>query len=141
MNGPWSIPLPEEIPCEEDGCPVPTNDPGCITLFAECDFKGFSTRICDDTPFTDIDYEIKSITVPDNKNIYLYNMPCFNGLDAEFTHDVACLDTIDFSLLQVHGITLLEENAFISAPEGTLHAKYRRANLRKAGALKSYERK
>lgn len=141
MNGSGSIPLPGEIPCEEDGCPTPAEGPGCITLFSECEFKGFSTRICDDTPFTDIDYEIKSITVPEGKNIYLYNMPCFNGLDAEFTHDIACLDNIDFSLLQVHGITLLEENAFISAPEGTLHAKYRRANLRKAGSLKSYDRK
>jgi hypothetical protein len=67
-------------------------------------------------------------------------MPCFNGLDAEFTHNVACIGTVEFSLLEVHGIRLLEENAFLTAPEGTLHAKYRRPNLRKAGALKSYER-
>jgi len=109
-------------------------------LICRLDYKGMFTRICDDTPFTDIDYEVKSITVPENKTIYLYNMPCFNGLDAEFTHDVACLDQIDFSLLEIHGIKLLEENAFMNAASDTLHAKYRRPNLRKAGTLKSYQR-
>jgi hypothetical protein len=123
-----------------DDCGSEGGNEQCIILYAECDFTGFSTRICDDTPFTDIDYEIKSLTVPEGMNVYLYNMPCFNGLDAEFTHDVACLEAIDFSLLEIHGIKLLEENAFMTASEGTLHAKYRRPNLRKAGTLKSYER-
>jgi len=99
-----------------------------------------STRICNDTPFTDIDYEVKSLVVPSDKHIYLYNMPCFNGLDAEFTHDVACLETINFSLLEIHGIRLLEENAFMNAASNVLHAKYRRPNLRKAGTMKSYQR-
>jgi len=103
-----------------------------------------STRICDDTPFVDFDYEVKSITVPTGKTIYLYNLPCFNGLDAEFSADVECIDYnmegINFSFLELHGIKLLEENAFMTAKEGTFHAKYRRPNLRKAGTLKSYER-
>jgi len=47
---------------------------------------------------------------------------------------------MEFSLLELHGVKILGENAMMTAPEGTLHAKYRRPNLRKAGTLKSYER-
>jgi len=47
---------------------------------------------------------------------------------------------MEFSLLELHGVKILEENAMMTAPEGILHAKYRRPNLRKAGTLKSYER-
>merc|ERR1711939_930859 len=131
----------ETIDCELVGsCEPEEEGEECVVLYADCDYKGMSTRICDDAPFTDIDYEVKSITVPTDKHIYLYNMPCFNGMDAEFTHDVSCLETINFSLLEVHGIKLLEENAFMSAASNVLHAKYRRPNLRKAGTMKSYQR-
>jgi len=58
-----------------------------------------NTRICADTPFTDIDYEVKSVKVPEGKTIYLYNLPCFNGQNARFAEDVECLEEIDFSML------------------------------------------
>merc|ERR1712227_581617 len=121
----------------------PSEETECIVLYADCDFKGMSTRICDDTPFVDFDYEVHSITVPLGKTIYLYNLPCFQGLNAEFTNDVPCIDYemdgLNFSFLELHNIKLYEESTVIGK-EGTFHAKYRRPNLRKAGTLKSYER-
>lgn len=66
-------------------------------------------RICSDSPFTDIDYEVRSLKVPAGKTIYLYNLPCFNGQNARFKDgDVDCLtDSVDFSLIQKYGIELM----------------------------------
>jgi len=58
-----------------------------------------NTRICNDTPFTDIDYEVKSVKIPSGRTIYLYNLPCFNGQNAQFSASVECLDNIDFSMI------------------------------------------
>lgn len=70
-----------EIDCEELGnCDEPEEEETtCVILYAECGYEGMNTRICKDTPFTDIDYEVKSIKVPEGHTIYLYNLPCFNG--------------------------------------------------------------
>jgi hypothetical protein len=78
-DGSWII--PEVIDCEFPGaCVEPPVDPEeCVYLYELCDFAGLNTRICNDTPFTDIDYEVKSVKVPEGKTIYLYNLPCFNG--------------------------------------------------------------
>jgi len=100
MSGPGSWIIPGEVDCEFlNSCP-PTGTPTvCVTLYAECGFEGMRTKICEDTPFTDIDYEVKSIKVPEDRTIYLYNLPCFNGQNAQFTQDVECLDHIEFSML------------------------------------------
>jgi len=59
MSGDGSWILPEEIECADlGGCPTPPPVEECVTLWSECDYKGVSTRICDDTPFTDFDYEV-----------------------------------------------------------------------------------
>jgi len=141
MAGDPTLIKDDPVDCEQPGeCDPTPVDENCIILYADCEYKGFSTRICGDEPFTDIDYEVKSLKVPKNKTIYLYNMPCFNGQDAQFSKDVACLDKVEFSFLELHGIKLLQENAFMTAAKHVLHAKYRRPNLRKAGVLKSYKR-
>jgi len=78
--------MPDTIDCTDpEGCepgpetPYPTDDGDCVLLYEDCDYQGMNTRICKDTPFTDIDYEVKSVKVPEGKTIYLYNLPCFNG--------------------------------------------------------------
>jgi len=78
-DGSWIV--PGEVDCEFlNSCP-PSGPPSspCVFLYAECDYTGMNIKICEDTPFTDIDYEVKSILVPEGSTIYLYNMPCFNG--------------------------------------------------------------
>jgi len=80
MAGAGSWIIPGEVDCEFlDSCPPGPVSQECVILYAECDYEGMNTRICEDTPFTDIDYEVKSIRVPTDKTIYLYNLPCFNG--------------------------------------------------------------
>jgi len=90
-----------EAGCEDvfENCEAPTETHFCVMLYSECGYTGMNTKICDDTPFTDIDYEVKSIKVPEDRTIYLYNLPCFNGQNAQFTQDVECLDHIEFSML------------------------------------------
>jgi hypothetical protein len=101
MAGEGSWIIPGEVECEfPGGCDEPEpEDETCVILYAGCDYEGMNTRICSDTPFTDIDYEVLSIKVPEGRTIYLYNMPCFNGQNAQFTTSVNCLVGIDFSLL------------------------------------------
>lgn len=81
MAGDGSWVIVDDIDCEDLGnCvePEPETET-CVFLYAECGYSGMNTRICADTPFTDIDYEVKSIKVPEGRSVYLYNMPCFNG--------------------------------------------------------------
>jgi len=78
-DGSWII--PQTVDCEFPGaCDTPVDEHDlCVLLYEECNYEGINTRICADTPFTDIDYEVKSIRVPEGRTIYLYNLPCFNG--------------------------------------------------------------
>lgn len=72
------------VPCgdNDEFCNVYPDTDGCVILYEECNFQGKSSRICNDQPFTDVDYEVKSIAVPELTTVYLYNMPCFNGESA-----------------------------------------------------------
>jgi len=84
-------------PCFEPPCvPEPDEEDDCVTLYEECNYQGQNIRICNNTAFTDIDYEVKSVEVPAGKTVYLYNLPCFNGQSASFSADVECLDTVNF---------------------------------------------
>lgn len=72
------------VPCDDpSACGIDDGD--CVILYEDCDYQGRQTNICSDQPFTDINYEVKSILVPDGKTVYLYNMPCFNGESAEIS--------------------------------------------------------
>jgi hypothetical protein len=72
-HGSWII--PGTVPCEtikscEPERPVDPNDPdyeddNCVLLYSLCNYTGLNTRICADTPFTDIDYEVKSVKIPE----------------------------------------------------------------------------
>lgn len=59
MSGAGSWILPNSVDCEDFAlCEPDVIPPQCVILYSECDFTGASTRICDDTPFTDFDYEV-----------------------------------------------------------------------------------
>jgi len=96
MSGDTVRPLPQER-CEDEPC-IPEEPEACVILYSECKYQGTSLRVCKDQAFTNIDYEIKSLSVPEGGNIYLYNMPCFNGKNAHFTKSIECLDkSIDWN--------------------------------------------
>jgi len=69
----------------------------CVYLYSECNYAGSYTQVCGDMPFTNIDYEVKSIAVPDGQSVYLYNNPCFNGESAEISYSIECLNTAEGS--------------------------------------------
>jgi|Dee2metaT_10_FD_contig_31_3275208_length_1000_multi_9_in_0_out_0_1 hypothetical protein len=97
MAGEGSWVGPEAAPCEVEGsCSInPPKEENCVYLYEECNFGGRSSYICDNSPFTDIDYEVKSIAIPEDTTVYVYNMPCFNGESAEITETISCLNTND----------------------------------------------
>lgn len=138
-TGSWST--PDVVSCQGPECDIAEEeDDDCIIVYEECAYTGRNTRICANTPFTDIDYEVKSLKVPEGKTIYLYNLPCFNGQNAQFTGSVECLDKVDFAMLEKYGINLLSEEVSMFKNPGSMQAKYRRPNLRKAKNLKNYQR-
>lgn len=58
---------PDEVYCEgnriyDTNCfDNPDSDGTCVMLYSECDYKGDVFEACNDTPFTNIDWEVKSI--------------------------------------------------------------------------------
>jgi len=77
--------------------------------------------------------------VPEGKNVFLYNLPCFNGKNVQFTESVACLEKVDFNFLQNYGMNLLSEDISLKK-SGSMSVKYRKPNLRKSSNLKTYQR-
>jgi len=143
MAGSGSYKTPDAADCEIPGsCDVnPVVDETCVYIYSECNYAGTSTKICGDTPFTDIDYVAMSVKIPDNEVIYLYNMPCFNGNTVQLSESVDCLEEdnsrpFDFSLL---GIKLVTEEKQMKEHPSAFVAKYRQPSLRKA-ALKSFKK-
>jgi len=136
-EGSWTI--PNVVDCTDPECGVTPIEENCVILYSECNFKGENTRICSDSPFTDIDYEVKSISIPNSKTIYLYNLPCFKGKNAKFSQDVKCIDNINFEFLEMYGIRLIEEEFMMLENPGQMQAKYKRSNLRKAKGLSTYK--
>lgn len=143
-NGAYKIVT--EIPdCIEnpngDYCVVPpTGEEECIILYEYCNYQGQNSRICADTPFTDIDYEVKSIKMVSPRHVYLYNLPCFHGENAEFSASVQCLEKMEFTMLAQMGIRLISEEVYFSEHPNGMSAKYKRPNLRKSKVLKTYQR-
>lgn len=126
---------PDVIDCEEDCDPIASNEDNCISLFSECAYEGIETEICGDTPFTDIDYEVLSIKLNVNNPvpIYLHNLPCYNGQEAEITQDVECIESgdgvIDFQSLLAKGITLMDTETAMN--KSGKHARYSKPTLTK----------
>lgn len=82
LAGDGIIDVPDYDDCEfdADSCAIPPAPvDACMVLWSDCYLEGVSTKICGDQPFTDIDYEVKSIYVDSGVTGYLYNLPCFNG--------------------------------------------------------------
>lgn len=141
-EGTWEV--PDVTECEDptdDDCTIfPTDDSSCVILYSECNYSGDYTKICEDTPFTDIDYEVYSIEVPESKTIYLYNQPCFNGQVAIVTQSQECLTQIDFTDLLSIGVKLMDVDASVRKSPGALQAKFNKPSLRKPTILKTFKK-
>lgn len=89
-EGTWEN--PDYASCENnDYCDIASLKETCVTLYSECNYEGTKSVICNDTPFTDVDYEVKSILLPEDETVWLYNMPCFQGETAEISASIDCL--------------------------------------------------
>jgi len=144
LAGTGAYTTPSDAECEIPGsCDVnPIEDSSCAYLYSECDFAGTSTKICSSSPYTDIDYVVMSVKVPDNQIIYLYNLPCFNGNTVTLSQDIDCIDDVrpfDFSLL---GIKLVTDEKQGKLHAGSFSATYKQKGLRRASGkdLKSFKR-
>lgn len=141
MAGMGSYKTPDAADCEIPGsCDVnPVTDDTCVYLYSDCNYAGTSTKICGDQPFTDIDYVVMSVKIPEDQTIYLYNMPCFNGNTVEVSQNLDCLEDdsrpFDFSLL---GIKIVTEEKQNNVKPGVFVAKYKQPSLRKT--LKSMKK-
>jgi len=110
MAGTGSYTTPDVTDCIDWPCDVnPVTDTSCVYLYSECNYAGTATKICSDAPFTDIDYVVMSVKVPDDQTVYLYNLPCFNGNTVEVSQNLDCLEDdsrpFDFSLLGIKMVT------------------------------------
>lgn len=102
------------------------------------EYQGANLRLCGDSPFTDVEWVVGSLYVPDGHNVYLYNLPCFNGQNANFSASVPDMSIweaengpmFDAEFLQLHGIEIMEEEVFLQLHSG-VSARYKRSNLRK----------
>lgn len=95
-------------------------------------------------PFTNIDYEVKSILVPEGQSVFLYNNPCFNGESAEITASIECLNTVegeeDIDFQQLIGVTIMDEKEMMKANPGGKQARYTKPNVVKAESLKKFRK-
>lgn len=146
-DGAWET--PDVVLCEDPNDPdctiAPTEDEECVYLFSECNFLGTQTKVCDNTPFTDIDYEVLSIIVPDDSCVYLYNLPCFNGMNAEVCETKDCFTDIgglEFTNFLDLGIKLVDTKTLMKRSPGSKQVRYRTNELKKATKkLATYKRK
>lgn len=129
------------VSCEDENekyCEVFPPQEDCVQFYSECDYQGTKSIICNDAPFTDIDFEVKSILLDEGQTVYLYNMPCWHGETAAISQSITCIDTtqgqedIDFQQLLGTGIRLMStEDAMKEAP-GAKQATYRKPTVTKA---------
>lgn len=80
-------------------------------MYEDADYKGRNLRLCGDSPFTDIEWLVESIYVPEGRTVYLYNLPCFNGQNAMFEASIANIsetftngEIFETEMLQLHGV-------------------------------------
>jgi len=118
----------------------------CVILYSECNYGGSEIEVCDNMPFTNIDWEVKSIAVPEGNSVYLYNNPCFNGESAEISESIECLSTIqgeediDFQQLLNMGITIMDEKEMMKKNPGGKQARYTEPTIAKKETLKKFKK-
>lgn len=72
-------------------------DPNCAELFSECDFKGDSITVCDripDLPDAGWSKPIKSLTVPTQRRLYLFNKEKYEGKKLFFIQNQKCMEEV-----------------------------------------------
>ncbi|CAD8106310.1 unnamed protein product [Paramecium primaurelia] len=75
----------------------------CIEVFSECNYKGLQERICENTESltqSKIQFDIKSIKIPEGMKITGYRNLGFKGDKVEYETNQECLDTIEFSFIE-----------------------------------------
>lgn len=134
------------INCIKDPCLDEELCDACVILYSDCNYGGDYVEVCENTPFTNIDYEVKSIAVPDGNTVYLYNNPCFNGESAEITESIECLNTvqgeedIDFQQLLNMGVTIMDEKEMMKKNPGGKQARYVQPTVSKKESLKKFKK-
>jgi hypothetical protein len=99
--------------------------PECIEFFSECNFKGKSFEICDNTPSfsaENINQVIKSIKVPVNMAVTGFMDEEYQGGKIRYTESQECIQDFQFSLEQISSIPRW-------VPVDTLGANLRRKRL------------
>jgi hypothetical protein len=79
-------------------------DPNCAELFAECNFEGDSITVCDridSLPDKGWAKPIRSLTVPHQRVLKLYNEENLRGSSASYKEDQKCIEDINFSFSQI----------------------------------------
>ncbi|CAK61100.1 unnamed protein product (macronuclear) [Paramecium tetraurelia] len=75
----------------------------CIEVFSECNYQGKSQKVCDNLESlkdSQIDFDIKSIKIPEGLKITGFKNPGFKGNRVEYETNQECIDKIEFSLIQ-----------------------------------------
>ncbi|CAD8123956.1 unnamed protein product [Paramecium sonneborni] len=75
----------------------------CIQVFSECNYKGLSQNICDNLDSltnAKIEFDIKSIKIPEGMKITGYRNLGFKGDKVEYETNQECLDIIEFSFIE-----------------------------------------
>lgn len=75
-------------------------DPDCAEIFSECEFKGDSISICDriqSLPEEGWNKPIRSIKIPAQKVLRLYNQEKLKGSVSLFRKDDSCIKDLTFS--------------------------------------------
>ncbi|CAD8071148.1 unnamed protein product [Paramecium sonneborni] len=78
----------------------------CAIVYSECFFKGKKTEICSKSPNflkDKIPLQSKSIRIPPQGRLTLFEKNDYNGKKVTFTEDQTCLDNFDFSLIHLSG--------------------------------------
>ncbi|KAM3147749.1 hypothetical protein pb186bvf_000077 [Paramecium bursaria] len=85
-------------------------DTECAEIFDKCDYQGDSITICDRIP--DLPKEgwakpVKSIQVPANRVLYLFNKEKFDGQRVAYRENQKCLSSISFTFAQLEQVQFL----------------------------------
>ncbi|CAD8123671.1 unnamed protein product [Paramecium sonneborni] len=78
----------------------------CAVFYSECDYKGASFEFCSKSPNfqnDNIPPQIRSIRVPPQGRVTLYENTDYNGKKVTYTSDQACIQNFDFALIQMSG--------------------------------------
>lgn len=88
----------------------------CLRIFSECEFQGAHADICEDAPNLKDqgwDYTIKSVQIPKDydQSVTLYTEVDYKQKKAVLTKSKKCLNTSDFSFIQINGARKININS------------------------------